>query len=685
MLVRLSLSVRIFLFFVALAIGTLLALALVLWFGLPNGSNPEALNGLLRGAIVAGFVLLGLFAWFWYLFDINMAKPIEGLAGAIRARTHAHVEDELDKSQAKYLGDLADAASAAAAPLAQARNAATESVARETARLSGDKSKLEELLADVPPGVLLCTSRHRIVFYNGAAHRLLSTEKIPLCLDRNLFDFIKDGPVRQAHHRLLDGDTSDTAEMLCTTPDGSRRLAVRMRLVGSSSDDRAAYALTLRDVTTELAGHARRDALLSDVFERVAPTVEALAQTAAKEQGTGPDLIRQEIDALRAMMVQLEERFETCRSDGWPMAFIASHDLLRDITKRLEATGLAVKVASERLALRCNAFDITALIGHLVDNIQAKQPLDHVSLVIEQRNGGAAILLRWQGSAPDPETLESWLHASLDASQAGLSGHAILKNHAASLSSRSENAGAELCLSIRQAERRDEVVAESNRFVVHDFELLARAHYEKISDARLDDLTFVVFDTETTGLLPEQGDEIVQLAAVRVVNGRRIQTEVFDCLVNPGRRIPPSSTAVHGVSDDMVADAPGVLDVLERFHRFAEGAVLVAHNAPFDMEFLKRRERELGLYFDHPILDTVLLSAVVFGQSETHSLDALTRRLGIHIPEGARHTALGDTIATADALIKLKAMLEAKGHDRFGEVLTEVRRHRRLLKDLNTA
>jgi DNA polymerase III subunit epsilon len=193
----------------------------------------------------------------------------------------------------------------------------------------------------------------------------------------------------------------------------------------------------------------------------------------------------------------------------------------------------------------------------------------------------------------------------------------------------------------------------------------------------------VVFDSETTGLNPRQGDELVQLAAVRIVNGRQVEGEVFDTLINPGRPIPAVATEVHGITDAMVADAPGVADVVRQFHKFAEGAVLIAHNAPFDMEFLRRLEGKIGLTFDMPVLDTVLLSAVIYGQHEVHSLDALTHRLGITIPEEARHTAIGDTVATADAFLKLVPMLAGRGLATFGTVLTEVRKHGRLLNDLN--
>jgi DNA polymerase III subunit epsilon len=79
----------------------------------------------------------------------------------------------------------------------------------------------------------------------------------------------------------------------------------------------------------------------------------------------------------------------------------------------------------------------------------------------------------------------------------------------------------------------------------------------------------------------------------------------------------------------------------------------------------------------------VLLSAIVFGAHETHTLDALTERLGIVIPEDARHTAMGDTVATADAFLKLLPMLNARGIETFGDAVAAARKHGRLLKDLN--
>src|SRR5690606_2091540 len=125
------------------------------------------------------------------------------------------------------------------------------------------------------------------------------------------------------------------------------------------------------------------------------------------------------------------------------------------------------------------------------------------------------------------------------------------------------------------------------------------------------------------GLLPAEGDEIVQIAALRIVNGRRVAGEVFETLVDPGRAIPALSTRVHGITQQMVAGAPVIARAGRALHDFARGAVLIAHNAPFDMAFLRRHEAAIGARFDHPVLDTVLLSAVLFGRQEDHSLDAL--------------------------------------------------------------
>jgi DNA polymerase-3 subunit epsilon len=225
------------------------------------------------------------------------------------------------------------------------------------------------------------------------------------------------------------------------------------------------------------------------------------------------------------------------------------------------------------------------------------------------------------------------------------------------------------------------IAPEAARPLVFDFDLLDRP-LQDIGDRPLKDLCFTVFDTETTGLLPHK-DEIVQIGAVRVLNGRLIEGEQFDTLVDPERPIPEASTRVHGVSTAMVQGAPKITRAAADFHLFASDAVIVAHNAPFDMAFLRRHSKATGVEWNHPILDTVLLSAVLFGASVPHTLDALCDRLDITIPAELRHTALGDAHATASALVQMIPMLEARGFDNMKQVIAQTRRHGRLLEDLN--
>jgi DNA polymerase-3 subunit epsilon len=292
----------------------------------------------------------------------------------------------------------------------------------------------------------------------------------------------------------------------------------------------------------------------------------------------------------------------------------------------------------------------------------------------------AVLSLEADAAPPDDTRIDHWLAAPLSPGMSGFTAADVLLSHGTALTREPAGPGrVALRLSLPLARPR---AAGPSRTVMYDFDLLNAAIPDNLAAARLKSLSFVIFDTETTGLNPRV-DEICQIAAVRVVNGKVVAGERFDMLVNPGRSIPAASTAVHHISNEMVADAAPVPEALARFHAFAEGSVLVAHNAPFDMSFLRRREIEIGKRFEQPILDTVLCSAILYGQSAEHTLDALCARLHIPIPEADRHTALGDAIGTAEAFRRMIPMLEAADLPNLGALIKAFDRHSRLIEHLN--
>jgi DNA polymerase-3 subunit epsilon len=109
----------------------------------------------------------------------------------------------------------------------------------------------------------------------------------------------------------------------------------------------------------------------------------------------------------------------------------------------------------------------------------------------------------------------------------------------------------------------------------------------------------------------------------------------------------------------MVRGQPNIDAVLPAFHAFCEDTVLIAHNAAFDMRFLQLKEERTGIRFTQPVLDTLLLSAVVHPNQESHKLDVILERLGITI--GTRHNALEDALATGEVFLKLVKLLEEMG------------------------
>lgn len=152
---------------------------------------------------------------------------------------------------------------------------------------------------------------------------------------------------------------------------------------------------------------------------------------------------------------------------------------------------------------------------------------------------------------------------------------------------------------------------------------------------------YVVFDLETTGISP-QWDEIIELSAIKVQDGEIV--DEFSTLVNPGRPIPKGASAVNGITDRMVADAPQISEVIGLFLDFVGDAVLVGHNIHcFDMKFLYRAAAEkLGKEPSNDYIDTLYMARKYLPQLSHHKLTDISSYF--HISTQGAHRALNDCV-----------------------------------------
>ena len=181
-----------------------------------------------------------------------------------------------------------------------------------------------------------------------------------------------------------------------------------------------------------------------------------------------------------------------------------------------------------------------------------------------------------------------------------------------------------------------------------------------------DGIDFVVVDVETTGWSPREA-QITDLAAVRVRGGQVLGQ--FCSLVNPGQAIPGHVTELTGISDAMVAAAPPRDRVLAGFLQFAQGCVLTAHNAPFDVSFLAAACVASGLDWpDFTVVDTVTLARRVLGASEVPDRKLATLADFFGTATRPSHRALADALATAEVLLALLPRATAAGLTMLAEL-----------------
>ncbi|CCZ04384.1 dNA polymerase III polC-type [Eubacterium sp. CAG:603] len=170
----------------------------------------------------------------------------------------------------------------------------------------------------------------------------------------------------------------------------------------------------------------------------------------------------------------------------------------------------------------------------------------------------------------------------------------------------------------------------------------------------LDD-DYVVFDIETTGFSPLY-NKIIEIGAVKVSKGEIV--DKFSTFVNPEEPIPYRIEQLTSINDGMVIDAPAIDKILPEFLKFCEGAVMVAHNADFDMSFIISEGKKLGIERDYTIVDTVALARMLLPHISKYKLDNVAKALNVSLEN--HHRAVDDAGCTAEIFVKFIEMLKVR-------------------------
>jgi DNA polymerase III subunit epsilon len=571
-----------------------------------------------------------------------------------------------------------------------------------------ERSRLAALMSELTQSVVVCNLDGRILLYNNQARlqsRALSGAVgggVELMgLGRSIYGVFDRKLVAHAleniQERMARGAASPSAQFVTTTAAG-QLLRVQMapvRAVGSVEAHSAlsGFVLMMENITRDFQSESARDQVLTTLTEGSRSSLANMQ--AALDMLDFDDLdpamrsrflgvIGEETRRMSQRLADLETGTTTDLKTRWPMEDMLGADLLKAALRQMQSqlpVPISLAEVDAGVWLKVESFSLLQALSYLAARLVDEFDVKFLQLrlspaTLPSHEGRKAHLdLIWSGQAMSTETVMSW---ELDAMRQGTDGSLlsvrdVVERHGGAFWFERERtrhqAFFRLLLPLASPQEQLDsasFVRNDSRPEFYDFDLFqTTAQSRELDDRLLTELTYTVFDTETTGLNPSQGDEIIQMGATRIVNGKLLSQECFDQLVDPQRSIPAATIPIHGIEPHMVAGKPTIAQVLPSFYGFAQDTVLVAHNAAFDMRFLQLKEKTTGVVFDQPVLDTLLLSAVVHPNQESHRLEAIAERFNVTVM--GRHTAMGDAMVTAEVFLKLIPLLAEKGIRTLGQ------------------
>ena len=566
-----------------------------------------------------------------------------------------------------------------------------------------EKNRLAALMSELNQSVVVCNLDGRILLYNSRARlQFKALSDTPTAagggeligLGRSIYTLFERNLISHAlesiQHRLRREGAQPVANFVTTTRAGQLirvNMAPVMGAVTGSEGEApervvTGYVLTLDNITRSFETESNRDEILQTLTEgsraslaNVRAAVETLLDYPDMEGEDRDRFVRVISDEVRIMSQRLDNtsnEFAGALKARWPLEEMLGTDLVAAAQRRIESL-MSLPTKLEELDpdawVKVDSFSLIQGLAYLAWRLKDDLEVREVRFRMQPAGRLVHLDLIWTGTMVSTETLMNWELESMNigAETSPLTLRDVIHRHGGEIWAQREKVSHRqfFRLLLPSASPQESLAAETylrgdSRPEYYDFDLFrTQESSHELDDRLLSELTFTVFDTETTGLRPSEGDEIIQIGGARIVNGKLLRQEVFDQLVDPRRPLDPESAHIHGITAEMLENQPTIHKVLPAFHAFCSDTVLVAHNAAFDMRFLQMKEDVTGIKFTQPLLDTLLLSAVIHPNQESHRLEAIAERLGVNII--GRHNAVGDSIVTGEVFLKMLPLLAEKG------------------------
>jgi len=624
--------------------------------------------------LLGGLISTGVLTYFFHWLIDRFAKPVEQLSDQLSIQFQNPQASPLNIGSGKVFFKLNASINMAADELHQQRSGLQQELNRLSARLISERDTLAVIIEQLQQGVIVTNQEGSILLFNAASTEMLSfPEQDPpvyLGLGRNMHSIFKAGLVSYALDEANNRSLSNPVHFIADTPNG-KFLKVRVLPASKSGVADAGFIFFTEDVSVQLKGKTIQQVRFDDTIRNLRDAAAGVRMTAENlvDYPNAPEAQRlqflniliQEAEKMEGSLNTIQKQSDNHDFESG-LSLISAHAFLELLNRLAEKLNIHIETGEPKdsHAFLADAFSFPLSLIYIISKTSLNQP-PHVT--ISEHDAYILIAIELNFGDVTLEQIESILKEQPSIEGVSLPYQIIdvFSRHKVEwwMDDVPDSLHVQLKFMIPAVKAAPvQKPTQPEKVTAFDFDLFRVNLSDELSTIKLKNLTATVFDTETTGLYPSDGDRLISIGAVRLVNGK-LQDQTFHELIDPDRKVPKASTAIHGITNEMVQGKPKVDKVLRNFHLFCDGSLLIAHNAAFDMRFLELEQKQAGVEFSQPILDTLLLSTILHPHLEGHSLDVLMPRYGLET--GKRHDALGDALMTASLFLKMIPFLEQAG------------------------